>query len=156
MHGLAEILCWCLMPNHFHLMLYTNECENLSELNKNIGIILRSYTRAVNFELKRNGSLFQQKSKAKILNTSDYNHPEDNYALYCFYYIHQNPVKAGLVSKIEDCEYSSFKDFIGLRKGTLVNTTLAKEILGLPDTNILYKSSYELIPEEKTSFILIR
>jgi hypothetical protein len=141
------------MPNHFHILIIIKEDINTEQINKNIGVILRSYTRTINSELNKTGSLFQQNTKAKILNTSDYNHPDENYALYCFYYIHQNPIKAGLVNKLEDWEYSSFKDFIGLRKGTLVNINLARELLGLPDTDILYKSSNELIPEDKLSFI---
>jgi len=80
----ADVLAWCLMPNHFHLMIYVNkvkiESEALSEaftrsegltchgtLNDSIGVLLRSYTRAVNKERNRSGSLFRRKTKADDL-----------------------------------------------------------------------------------------
>jgi len=49
--------------------------------------------------------------------------------LTCFHYIHQNPWKAGLVSKMENWKYSSFSDFAGFRDGTLCNKQLALELL---------------------------
>ena len=76
----ADVLAWCLMPNHFHLMLYINRTaidiqdEHKTEgamksrsLNIAIAIILRSYTQATNKEYNRSGSLFRQKTKAICL-----------------------------------------------------------------------------------------
>jgi len=45
----------------------------------------------------------------------------------CFNYIHRNPVKAGLVKKATDWEFSSARDYGGLLDGMLVNKKLAKE-----------------------------
>ena len=70
----ADILAWCLMPNHFHLMVLVNEVELVdakigsatpsrtpnTNLNKSIGILLASYTRAINKEQNRSGSLLKQ------------------------------------------------------------------------------------------------
>ena len=52
--------------------------------------------------------------------------PNDYYA-NCFYYIHLNPLKAGLVVKAEDWIFSSCKEYALLRNGTLVNVALAKK-----------------------------
>ena len=68
----ADILAWCLMPNHFHLMVYTNRVilqfsEQMSQshqftkersLNDSVSILLRSYTRAINKQENKTGSLF--------------------------------------------------------------------------------------------------
>ena len=65
---------------------------------------------------KRNnftGSLFQQNTKAKIVSSSDYRR-------ICFHYIHQNPIKAKLTEKMEDWPYSSFPDYIGKKKGDIM------------------------------------
>jgi putative transposase len=126
----CKILAYCLMPNHFHLMGYVepkNSSEDLKSsdefrLKNAIAILLRSYTRAINKQQNRTGSLFQQKTKAKCLTQSDENYPK-----ICFHYIHQNPLRASLVAKMEDWDYSSFKDYTGLRKGTLPEIVFCKE-----------------------------
>jgi putative transposase len=81
----GNILAWCLMPNHFHLMV---EVEHLIipgatssrtpnnnivplepiTLNQSIGILLASYTRAISIQENTTGSLFRQKTKAICLN----------------------------------------------------------------------------------------
>jgi putative transposase len=93
----ADILAWCLMPNHFHLMVYVNQTgiilsekvtenrkkklpESTSEqvteshqltrertLNDSISIMLRSYTRAIHNQERISGSLFQHRTKALCL-----------------------------------------------------------------------------------------
>ncbi len=139
----SEILCYCLMPNHFHLMIYTPPDFDAHKFSNNFKIMISSYTRAVNNQEKRTGSLFQQNSKAKCL-SGDVN--SEGYPQICFNYIHQNPLRAELVDKIEDWEYSSFKDYAGFRKGTLCSQQLTAELLGLPrDPKELYELSYSLV-----------
>jgi putative transposase len=171
----ANILAWCLMPNHFHLMIESNQIEieiseqvtsvesegfTLSEtltrvppmkirtLNDSIGIILRSYTRAIQKERVLSGSLFQKKTKALCLTEPNgvapayFNThfgvvgnialPEKEYPNVCFNYIHLNPVNDRLVRNPEDWEFSSYRDYYCGRKGKLINRDLAKE-LGLID-----------------------
>jgi len=55
------------MPNHFHFLIYTKQDLENYILNTNIGILLRSYTRAINESMERTGSLFQQKFKSKLI-----------------------------------------------------------------------------------------
>lgn len=166
----ADILCYCLMPNHFHLMIYTNEThqmiESLSDisgqttwsrpttpkppqiqaLTRSIAILQSSYTRAIQKQENIVGSLFQQKTKAKEISSDQYS---ESYAFTCFNYIHQNPIKAILVDKIEDLEFSSFPDYIGLRNGTLCNQILAKKFLDIPvNKEDFYKQSYKVIDPE--------
>jgi len=149
----TDILAWCLMPNHFHLMLLVNDIElpviesNIEKtrtLNNSVAIMLRSYTRAVNKENNLSGSLFRPHTKAECLNCLNGIAPsfinqeaitvvkatntEGGNPQICFNYIHQNPVKAGLVKKATEWNYSSAKDYSGLRKGKLVNNNLANKI----------------------------
>lgn len=158
----ADVLAWCLMPNHFHLMIYVRKTEIIvpdSELmtrshrltirprtlNNSIAIMLRSYTRAINKQENFSGSLFRKKTKAECINCPNgltpsfimesgiakipNIQPEKQYPQICFNYVHQNPVKSGLVKKDIDWEYSSAKDYAGLRDGKLINKQLAKKIL---------------------------
>jgi len=174
----ADVLAWCMMPNHFHLMISVNRVEveireddfdpmtwaqvsegfTLSEtltkamrtrtLNDSIGIILRSYSRAIQKQEKTTGSLFQKETKALCLTEPrgvspayfnshfgtvvNLDLPETNYLNVCFDYIHLNPVSAKLVAEPQDWEFSSYRDYFCGRKGKLINRELTKE-LGLID-----------------------
>ena len=152
----ADILSWCLMPNHFHLMLYIHRVTqpihrvtashpvNNRTLNDSIAIMLRSYTRAVNEEQNRTGSLFREETKAKCLegiegispswftvngitqiNIQD---PELQHPQVCFNYVHLNPVKHNLVKNISDWKYSSFHEYCGNEEFSLVNKNKVKEL----------------------------
>jgi len=133
---LTDILAYCLMPNHFHLLTHIRPDIDTNRLNDSIAIILRSFTRAINLQENRTGSLFQQKTRAKIVTQCGF---------VCLNYIHQNPLRAGLTDKLEDWEFSSFKEYIGKSDLNLCNVDLAKKILLLPDGDEFYKLSYSTI-----------
>ncbi|HEY5533931.1 MAG TPA: hypothetical protein VIL99_03165 [Ignavibacteria bacterium] len=143
-----------MMPNHFHFLIYTKQDLENYILNTNIGILLRSYTRAINESMERTGSLFQQKFKSKLISNVGKHYKEGFYDLNCFYYIHQNPLISGLVKKMEDWEFSSFRDYIWIRKDSLVNKELAYKILNLPGKDDFYKVSYESIDPNKIKSLL--
>ena len=131
---LSDILAWCLLPNHFHLLLvvkpegthYVSEKHrsNTQVLSKNIGTLLSSYTLAINKRNKRKGALFAHKTKAKVLNLMGNTYPE-----ICFNYIHLNPFQSGYVNQVEDWEYSSYKAYLHKKDDGIVNMTLAEEMI---------------------------
>lgn len=121
------------MPNHFHFMISTYNNYDQEKFSKGFKVLLSSYTKAINIQESRSGSLFQQNSKAKCLSTLT-NYKFNNYGLVCFNYIHQNPVNAGIVNKMEDWEYSSFSDYLGLRDGTMCSKNIAYDMIGIPRT----------------------
>ncbi|ADQ78172.1 hypothetical protein Palpr_0010 [Paludibacter propionicigenes WB4] len=159
----ADIVAWCLMPNHFHLMIYVKDAEievgteigsttlsratntnrtrtaKMQNLNKSIAILLTSYTRAINIQEKRSGSLFKPHTKAECLTKINgitpaffgshinVRIPEKEYPQVCFNYIHQNPVTANLVKLPEEWEFSSYADYCGIRNGKLINRARAAE-----------------------------
>ena len=158
----SDIIAWCLMPNHFHLMVLVKEEKILIEsntvtmshgvtkvigvtktrtFNDSIGIMLRSYTRAINKQENFSGKLFREKTKAECINCFNgitpafteskinIQSPEKQYPQACFNYIHQNPVKAQLVKNENDWEFSSAKDYANIRKGKLVNKKVAFEYI---------------------------
>jgi len=134
----AEILAYCLMPNHFHLivMATAKSCETnkhgIQFLARKLGTLLSTYTQAINKQQNTIGSLFRQKTKAKDLREYiTYPKIKDDYTKTCFFYIHNNPVEAKLADKAQYWKYSSFVDFCDLRKGTLCNKALALEIIGI-------------------------
>ncbi len=180
----VSIIAWCLMPNHFHWVVFvhkieieiitnpshamtsrrsmtmttkkeeksqershaitgsdsmTNNKTKTRTINYAIGILLRSYTRAIQNQFKFSGSLFQQHTQAKPLideieitpaywntafgteiNTSK----GKSYLETCVEYVHKNPVVGGLVENAKDWEYSSFKDYLGIRNWSFVDFEL--------------------------------
>jgi putative transposase len=166
----ADILAWCLMPNHFHLMMYVHTLEipkvpeditgsttfsratsidaigstaesratnKKRNLNKSIGVLLTSYTRAINFQEGRTGSLFKPHTKAECItklqgaipafyNTAfgaqiNVRISEKEYPQVCFNYIHDNPTNSRLCKRNEDWEFSSYRDYYRFRNGKLIN-----------------------------------
>jgi len=61
-------------------------------------------------------------------------------------------MKAGLVTKMEDWLYSSFRDYVGLRNGTLCNIALAKKWINFDGNNFM-KESYQVIDQGKLGHI---
>jgi len=154
----CEILAYCLMPNHFHLMILTNENsvkkslvgkDERNVISEAIRLILSSYTQSINKQEGRTGSLFTQNTNAKELAAIEI---DFEITQTCFNYIHQNPYVASLVNKMEDWEFSSFKDYIGLRNGTLCNQKLTKGILNINEETF-YEKSYEVLNKDKLANI---
>ena len=131
--------------NDFHTMTQSHRMNKKRTLNDSIAIMLRSYTRAINKQKGTSGSIFRPHTKAECINCPNgisaswivkdgiteinITNPEKQYPQICFDYIHQNPVKAKLVLNPEDWEFSSYKDYAGLRDGKLINRQKAGEYL---------------------------
>jgi len=156
----ADIIAFSLMPNHFHFMIYADQrCSQLIKLGgiyidpitNGLRKLLSGYARIYNSRYQQTGSIFRQKTKAKCLSEIDFtpSHPLNNHDYYfnCFNYIHQNPLRAGLVTKMEDWDFSSFKDYAGVRNGTLCNKELAVKYCSYHLESFL-RTSYKVIPEE--------
>lgn len=145
------ILNYCLMPNHFHFLIHadkrTIQTKKIGNTDRNVlseGFrnLLSSYAQAINKQNASTGSLFEQNTNSICLRDGS-----ANYASTCFYYIHQNPFKAKLVTKMEEWTYSSFKDYAGVRNGTLCNKHLAFKLLDL-NPNTFYLDSYRVIDDD--------
>jgi REP element-mobilizing transposase RayT len=104
-----NIHCYVLMSNHYHLIIETPEAN----LSKAMHYINSSYTTYINVNKKRSGHLFQGRYKSIIIDA-------DNYLLELSRYIHLNPVRAGMVQKPADYQYSSYSAFIKNKKETVL------------------------------------
>jgi putative transposase len=138
----TDVLAYCLMPNHFHLMIHTNPDFDYSSFSKRLGKMLSSYTRGLQNQDKFVGSLFQQNTKKKIL-------PGFQEALNCFQYIHQNPLKANLVTDLEIWPYSSFNEYLHSTPA-ICNIKLGRSLLDLPsDPLLFYRQSKEALTQRQ-------
>jgi len=162
----CKILAWVLMPNHFHLLVVATESgcllvnekhrQSLQVLPKHIGILLSSYTQAINKQENRMGKLFSNNTTAKCLNDIEFhntfianrstidNTQTPDYATICFNYIHQNPVMAGLVGAMEEWEFSSYRDFSGTRNGTLIDKKLTVQLINMEPEGFYAQSQINL------------
>jgi putative transposase len=104
----TAILAYCLMPNHFHLLVQPHH----DRLSRQMQRLLISYTKAINERYGRVGPLFQGQFQAVHVETS-------RHLIHLSRYIHLNPLTAGLVARPEDWEYSSYREYVGLRSGSL-------------------------------------
>jgi len=102
-NDLVQIIAYCLMPTHFHLILKQLENEGISKF---IGNILNSYTRYFNVKHKRRGPLWEAKFKNVLVGN-------DEQLLHLTRYLHSNPTTALLVEKPEEWIYSSYKEYLG-------------------------------------------
>jgi len=178
----GDLVAYCLMPNHYHLLFFIRSKEITKEeyynsvfiaeskrrkykfgskaipvqkkvltkskseetitINTALGQLQKSYTRAINNEKNWSGSLFRARLKAKDGQIHDFVSMEvengkekfdfsNRYAANCLRYIHHNPVEAGLVRRPEDYEWSSAKEYKGLRKGTLCNLEIGKALIAI-------------------------
>lgn len=95
----VELYCWCLMGNHFHLLVHADS-ERLSAAMKSL---LARYAVYFNTRHGRSGHLFQDRFRTEAVDT-------DEYLMTVVRYIHQNPLKAGLA---DSCDYrwSSYGEY---------------------------------------------
>ena len=96
-----KIYAFCLMRNHFHLLMKT-EKEDLDLVIKRIA---GSYVYWYNLKYHRSGHLFQDRYKSEAVE-------DDPYFLTVLRYIHHNPIKAGLYRLVSDYKYSSYGEYI--------------------------------------------
>ena len=97
-----QILCYCLMSNHYHLLVKTPEA-NLGRALRHINGL---YTQRYNRLRKTDGPLFRGRYKAILVE-------EDSYQLQLSRYIHRNPIEAGVVDRLDDYPWSSYPYYVG-------------------------------------------
>ncbi len=123
----AETMAWCLMPNHFHLLVKIKDevslkqdfpkfetLENLTSeerqlrlsylLSKQFSNFFSSYSQSFNKVYQRRGSLFLKNFKRKLIGS-------EAYLFQLIIYIHTNPIKHNFTSNLLDWEWSSYATF---------------------------------------------
>ena len=109
----ASLLAYCLMPNHFHLLLYQKSEQGVTQLLRRVST---GYAMYFNQRYKRVGGLFQSRFKASAINADSYLH-------HISRYIHMNP------KDYKTWPYSSFRYYDGTGKSaTWLNTAPILEL----------------------------
>jgi putative transposase len=142
----VELLSYCLMPNHFHLLLKQHDEKGMERLLRRI---LTNYVMYFNRRNDRVGRLFQGPYKAVLVD-------KDEYLLHLTRYIHQNPTLTK--GFLNEYPYSSYQNYLGEKKSDWVNTDIVlaffrgpkKEGLNLKEFSNYkeFVESYDQEPEE--------
>ncbi len=111
--SLVEIIAYCIMPTHFHIVVKQKEDEGVSNF---VGCVSNSYAKYFNNKYNRKGHLWSDKFKSVIIDS-------DEQLLHLTRYIHLNPVTAGIIEDPSDWRWSSYAEHIGLESdyGNLCN-----------------------------------
>lgn len=125
------IYAYCLLPNHFHLLVE----EKKLPIAKLMGRLFTSYGVYFNKKYKRQGPLFGDRFKSKLIQ-------KDSYFLEVSRYIHLNPVKANLVKDPQDYPYSSLREYSGKGVRKIINLDKVTTLLGNKLTRIEDYLSY--------------
>ncbi|WP_407403689.1 transposase [Chryseobacterium sp.] len=136
---IADIYSYCLLPNHFHLLLRFKNIENLNVedehkyLMRKFGNFLNSYAKAFNKKYNRKGALFLNAIKRKKIT-------DEKYLLKVLHYIHNNSVNHSLVDKIEQWKYSSYHSYINPEKDSKLSR---KEIMQYFESFEIFKKYHQ-------------
>lgn len=119
LHEEIELLAYCLMPNHFHLLLKQTEIDSMAKLLRRVAT---SYSIYFNKKYERVGPLFQGTYKAIPIDN-------ENYLLHLSRYIHLNPfdlmkVPPSQGGTLENYEWSSYADYLDRRHTEWIKTEM--------------------------------
>lgn len=99
---IVEIIAYCLMPNHFHLLIRQNKENGITEF---MSKLLNSYTKYYNTKHNRVGALLQGMFKAVLIESNEQ-------LIHVSRYIHLNPIVSYLVKNLDQYNWSSYQEYI--------------------------------------------
>ena len=135
-----SLISYCLMPNHFHLLIRQNTELPVTALMRRLGT---SYSMYFNRKYQRVGGVFQDQYKMVLVD-------DNRYLIWLSAYIHQNPKVANLASNLKDYPWSSYNEFLG--QSTLAicdKNIILQQFANLDEYSNFLKESYSLIKHKK-------
>lgn len=121
---IIEVLCYCLMPNHFHFMIKQLKKNGISQFMSKLS---NSYTKYFNTIHGRVGPLLQGQFKAVRVES-------DEQLIHLSRYIHLNPTTSFLVKDLKDHNWSSYLNYINSLDDKLCSKTLLLSMFKSPQT----------------------
>lgn len=119
-----DTYAYCLMPNHFHLLIKTKDTSNSeNEASENFRRFFISYSMSINKQENRSGSLFLKNFKRIIVESNEY-------LKNLIFYIHHNPVKHGYTEDLKDYKHSSYQSLLSTSETNLKRKEVMNEIFG--------------------------
>lgn len=111
----VEILEYCIMDNHAHILLY---CSNVKQMSSYMKKVNSKYATFYNRKYERVGNAFRDRFLSEPIKS-------EKHLYSCMAYVHMNPVIAKMVARPELYKYSSYKDFLN-KSGIVTDSVLVK------------------------------
>lgn len=136
----VDILAYCLMPNHFHILVRQNQKDGIHHFLSNIA---NGYAKYFNTKRHRVGPLYQGSFKAVYVET-------DDQLMHLSRYIHINPVVSDVIplEKLDDYPWSSFPDYLGKVESSFI--TMSPVLSHFQGSSSYRKFIYDQIEYAKT------
>ncbi|MNR01535.1 hypothetical protein D3C85_1173410 [compost metagenome] len=135
-----SIFGYCLMDNHFHLVIRLEEEEKI--VTQAFSNFFNSYAKAFNKQNKRTGSLFEKHFKRIKLN-------DENYLKQLIIYIHLNP-KHHLDLKFEDYKYSSYQSYLSDKETKIKRELIINLFEGIENFVFCHNQKNDILTEKYT------
>lgn len=150
-----ETFAYCLMPNHFHLLVRVGSIEELSKdpkfkddvhkyVMQKISNLLNGYAKAYNIRFDRKGALFIDYTKRFWVDS-------DAYFTAAVNYIHQNPINHGFVNNLDEWRYSSYHSLLS-KKSTKLKREEVISWFGNKEKFIDFHKQNQVILNEEFEF----
>jgi putative transposase len=132
--GQFKLYAFCLMPNHFHILL-----EQITDISISTLLlkVCTSYSKYFNLKYKKVGHVFQDKFKAVNIKGN----PQ---LIWTASYIHMNPVKDRIVHDINDYKWTSYHDYINHSRSPLITRDFLLETFGNLENFITQTNEFSL------------
>ena len=136
----VDICAYVLMDNHYHLLMRTRRAN----LSKSMQWLGATYTKRFNLRHFRSGHLFQGRFKNMLVQN-------DAYLLQLSYYIHRNPLRAGMVKRLSSYKWSSYRAYAydDNVKKWLSTELILSQFLNVADRNLAYREAAQKYSKEE-------
>ncbi len=134
-----SLISYCLMPNHFHLLVKQNRNIPVTKL---LARVCTSYVMYFNKKYKRIGGLFQDQYKMVLVD-------DNNYLVWLSAYIHQNPKVAGLTEELKDYQWSSYREYINGHTVICDTEVISSQFKSIQQYTDFVDESFEVIKSKK-------
>lgn len=121
----VDIIAYCVMPNHAHILIYTDDSNNLTKLMHSLNT---RFAKLYNRHFNRCGYVFRDRYRCENIMTVDH-------LKCCIRYIHCNPVKANICEKCSEYKFSSYNEY----RNHKIDTNKLQETVG-DDLKFVLKS----------------
>ena len=134
-----QLYAYCLMTNHDHLLVRVSEKGSISKIMQSITL---AHTKHYHFKYRTSGHVWQGRFKSPIVS-------DDEYLLDVMRYIERNPLKAGMVQRVEDYRWSSYKLNVRAKKSRFIDRDSNAVFMRLGKNGTQRIRAYRLAMDEK-------
>lgn len=139
--GAFSVVCFCLMPNHYHLVVRQNTDVSISDLMLRL---ITGYSKYFNKKHERVGSLFQDQFKAVRVESNEQ-------LLWLSAYVHHNAKLAGLVQESEEYLHSSYAQYVRAEPGLCDTGLVVEQFSDCTRYREFVEEAFESLKENKTA-----